>query len=93
MGKIYQYGDEILEFIKGVRLLYGTMKSVHRKVLSSTEENVRTLIVWRVLIAWQNLREKYMFWQKQESLSVHLSLYTDRHLLACSADNKPTRGC
>jgi len=55
MGKSYQYGDEVLDFIKGGRLLYGIVKSVHRKVLSSTEENVRALIVWTVPYCLANL--------------------------------------
>jgi hypothetical protein len=55
MGICYQYGDEVLDFIKGGKLLYGIMKSVHRKVLSSTEENVRTLTVWKVPYCLANL--------------------------------------
>ena len=42
-------------FIKGGKLLYGIVKSVHRRVLSSTEENVRTLTVWKVPYCLDNL--------------------------------------
>lgn len=55
MGKRYQYGDEVLDFIKGGKPLHGIVKSVHRKLLSSTEENVRILTVWRVPYCLANL--------------------------------------
>jgi len=84
-----KWGNVINTAIKGGKRHHGIVKSVHRKVLSSTEENVRTLTVWRVPYCLANLAGKHMFRQKQESLSVHLSPYTDRHLLKCLVDNKP----
>jgi hypothetical protein len=58
VGKCYQYGDELLDFMKDGKLLDGIVKSVHRKELSSIEENVRTLRVWRVPYCLANLAEE-----------------------------------
>jgi hypothetical protein len=76
MGKSYQYGDEVLDFIKGGKLLYGIVRSVHRKVLSSTEENVRNLTVWRVPYCMAILAEEtYVLAKTGVSVSASFTLH------------------
>jgi len=59
MGKSYQYDDEVLDFIKGGRLLYGIVKSV------------RTLIVWRANLAG----ETYVLAKTGVSVSASFTLH------------------
>jgi hypothetical protein len=93
MGKSYQYGHEVLDFIKVGRLIYSRVKSLHLKVRSSTEENLRTLTVWTVPYCLANFAgETYVLVNTGDSVSASFTLH-DRHLLTCSVDKKPTTGC
>jgi len=70
-----KWGNVINTAIKGGKRLYGIVKSVRRKVLSSTEENVRTLTVWRVPYCLANLAGKHVPAKTGVSLSASFTLH------------------